>query len=171
MLICKMTLKNIFYFAKRTGFGDKTFYLIKFKTMTDWKNNMGNLLPDVNRITKVGRFLRSYSLDELPQLLNVIKGEMALVGPRPLLEKYIPLYTAEQARRNEVKPGMTGWAQVNGRNSITWKEKFEYDVWYVDNVSFWLDVRILFLTLKKVVIREGISSANSVTAEAFNGKN
>lgn len=160
-----------FFFQQRPGKDGKIFKVVKFKTMTDERDRDGNLLPDHKRLTKVGKFVRSTSLDEIPQLINVIKGDMSLVGPRPLLVQYLPLYSKEQARRHEVRPGITGWAQVNGRNAISWKQKFEYDVWYVDNMSFWLDVKILFLTVKKVFVREGISSQTSVTMEVFNGNN
>lgn len=160
-----------FYYQQRPGKDGKIFKVVKFKTMTDERDRDGILLPDDKRLTKVGKFVRSTSLDEIPQLINVIKGDMSLVGPRPLLVQYLPLYSKEQARRHEVRPGITGWAQVNGRNAISWKQKFEYDVWYVDNMSFWLDVKILFLTVKKVFIREGISSQTSVTMEVFNGNN
>lgn len=160
-----------FFFQQRPGKDGKIFKVVKFKTMTDERDRDGNLLPDDKRLTKVGKFVRSTSLDEIPQLINVIKGDMSLVGPRPLLVQYLPLYSKEQARRHEVRPGITGWAQVNGRNAISWKQKFEYDVWYVDNMSFWLDVKILFLTVKKVFVREGISSQTSVTMEVFNGNN
>lgn len=160
-----------FFFQQRPGKDGKIFKVVKFKTMTDERDRDGNLLPDDKRLTNVGKFVRSTSLDEIPQLINVIKGDMSLVGPRPLLVQYLPLYSKEQARRHEVRPGITGWAQVNGRNAISWKQKFEYDVWYVDNMSFWLDVKILFLTVKKVFVREGISSQTSVTMEVFNGNN
>lgn len=160
-----------FFFQQRPGKDGKIFKVVKFKTMTDERDRDGNLLPDDKRLTKVGKFVRSTSLDEIPQLINVIKGDMSLVGPRPLLVQYLPLYSKEQARRHEVRPGITGWAQVNGRNTISWKQKFEYDIWYVDNMSFWLDVKILFLTVKKVFVREGISSQTSVTMEVFNGNN
>lgn len=160
-----------FFFQQRPGKDGKVFKVVKFKTMTDERDKDGNLLPDDKRLTKVGKFVRSTSLDEIPQLINVIKGDMSLVGPRPLLVQYLPLYSKEQARRHEVRPGITGWAQVNGRNAISWKQKFEYDIWYVDNMSFWLDVKILFLTVKKVFVREGISSQTSVTMEVFNGNN
>lgn len=160
-----------FFYQQRPGKNGKTFKVVKFKTMTDERDAYGNLLPDEKRLTSVGKFVRSTSLDELPQLINVLKGDMSLIGPRPLLVQYLPLYSREQARRHEVRPGITGWAQVNGRNAISWKQKFEYDVWYVDNMSFWLDVKILFLTVKKVFVREGISSQTSVTMEVFNGNN
>lgn len=158
-----------FFTQKRPGKNEKIFKVIKFKTMTDERDAEGNLLPDVERLTKVGKFIRSTSLDEIPQLLNVIKGDMALIGPRPLLVQYLPLYNETQKRRHDVRPGMTGWAQVNGRNAISWQQKFEYDVWYVDNLSFGLDIKILFLTIKKVFKREGISSDTSATMEAFKG--
>ena len=158
-----------FFFQERPGKNEKIFRVIKFKTMTDERDSYGHLLPDEERLTKVGRFVRSASLDEIPQLLNVIKGDMALIGPRPLLVQYLPLYNEQQKRRHEVRPGITGWAQVNGRNAISWEQKFEYDVWYVDNVSLSLDLKILFMTLQKVFNREGISSDTSATMEAFKG--
>ena len=145
------------------------FVMYKFRTMTDARDKKGNLLPDADRLTPFGRFLRSSSLDELPELINVLKSEMSLVGPRPLLMEYLPLYTPEQSRRHELRPGITGWAQVNGRNAISWEEKFKLDVWYVDNQSFWLDFNILLLTVKKVFIREGISQDGQATMEAFCG--
>ena len=162
---------GIFFLQKRPGKGGKLFHLIKFKTMTDERDAAGNLLSDADRLTPIGRFIRSTSLDELPQLINVLKGEMTLVGPRPLLPHYLSLYSPEQARRHEVRPGITGWAQVNGRNAISWTEKFKLDVWYVGHLSFVLDMKILFLTVKKVFVREGISSKTSVTMEMFNGNN
>ena len=171
LLAYKNKGSGVFFYQQRPGKDGKIFKVIKFKTMTDERDRDGNLLPDDKRLTKVGKFVRSTSLDEIPQLINVIKGDMSLVGPRPLLVQYLPLYSKEQARRHEVRPGITGWAQVNGRNAISWKQKFEYDVWYVDNMSFWLDVKILFLTVKKVFVREGISSQTSVTMEVFNGNN
>ena len=158
-----------FFFQSRPGKNEKIFKVIKFKTMTDEKDREGNLLPDEQRLTKVGKFVRSTSLDEIPQLLNVIKGDMSLIGPRPLLVQYLPLYSKEQARRHQVRPGITGWAQVNGRNAISWQQKFEYDIWYVDNISLTLDVKILFRTIQKVFKREGISSDLSATMEAFKG--
>lgn len=139
--------------------------------MTDGRDSGGNLLPDAERLTKIGKIVRSLSIDELPQLINVLKGDMALVGPRPLLPKYLPLYSEKQFRRHEVRPGITGWAQVNGRNDISWKRKFELDVWYVDHISFWLDVKIILLTIKKVFVREGINKEGNATTEAFNGHN
>lgn len=160
-----------FFTQARPGKDGKIFKVIKFKTMTDERDADGNLLPDADRLTKVGRFVRSTSMDELPQLINVLKGDMALIGPRPLLPQYLPLYSKEQARRHEVRPGITGWAQVNGRNAISWTKKFELDVWYVDHCSFSLDVKIVFLTIKKVFMREGISQEGQATMEFFNGKN
>ena len=156
---------------ERPGKGGKIFKVIKFKTMTDERDADGNLLPDADRLTNVGRFVRSTSIDELPQLINVLKGDMALIGPRPLLVQYLPLYSKEQARRHDVRPGITGWAQVNGRNAISWTKKFELDVWYVDHCSFWLDVKIIFLTIKKVFVREGISQEGQATMEFFTGNN
>ena len=158
-----------FFFQLRPGKDGKIFKIIKFKTMTDKKDENGNLLPDADRLTKIGSFVRKTSLDEIPQLLNVIKGDMSLVGPRPLLPKYLELYNDFQRRRNEVKPGITGWAQVNGRNSISWEKKFEYDVWYVDNVSFLLDIKILIMTVLKVVKSEGINEQGQATSEEFKG--
>ena len=156
---------GVFFTQARPGKNAQIFKAIKFKTMTDERDAEGNLLPDDVRLTKVGK------IDELPQLINVLKGDMALVGPRPLLIKYLPLYSEEQYRRHEVRPGITGWAQVNGRNSISWTKKFELDVWYVDHISFWLDIKIIFLTIKKVFIREGINMEGSATTEPFNGHN
>ena len=153
----------------RPGFLEEPFEMIKFRTMLDTVDDNGNLLPDSERLTSFGRFLRSSSLDELPELWNVLKGEMSLVGPRPLLMEYLPLYSAEQRRRHEVRPGITGWAQVNGRNTISWEEKFELDVWYVDNRSIWLDLKILFLTIKRVVLRDGVSHKGYVTMKKFRG--
>jgi undecaprenyl phosphate N,N'-diacetylbacillosamine 1-phosphate transferase len=160
-----------FFFQERPGKDEKIFRVIKFKTMNDRKDALGNLLPDSQRLTRVGRFVRSTSLDEIPQLLNVIKGDMSLIGPRPLLVQYLPLYDKTQRRRHEVRPGITGWAQVNGRNAISWEQKFAYDVWYVDNVSLSLDVKILLKTIQKVFKREGISSDSSATMEPFKGDN
>ena len=160
-----------FFAQERPGKGGKVFKVIKFKTMTDERDADGNLLPDADRLTNVGRFVRSTSIDELPQLINVLKGDMALIGPRPLLVLYLPLYSKEQARRHDVRPGITGWAQVNGRNAISWTKKFELDVWYVDHCSFWLDVKIIFLTIKKVFVREGISQEGQATMEFFTGNN
>jgi undecaprenyl phosphate N,N'-diacetylbacillosamine 1-phosphate transferase len=158
-----------FFFQLRPGLNGTIFKIVKFKTMNDKKDAQGNLLSDAQRLTKIGRFVRKTSLDELPQLLNVIIGDMSLIGPRPLLPEYLPLYDAIQRRRHDIKPGITGWAQVNGRNAISWKQKFEYDVWYVEHLSFGLDIKILFLTLKKVFVGEGINSQGQVTAEAFKG--
>lgn len=160
-----------FFTQERPGKNSKIFKVIKFKTMTDERDEDGNLMPDEKRLTRIGKFIRSTSVDELPQLINVLKGDMALIGPRPLLPQYLPLYTKEQARRHNVRPGITGWAQVNGRNAISWTKKFELDVWYVDHCSFLLDLKIIFLTIKKVFVREGISSDTSVTMEPFSGNN
>lgn len=160
-----------FFPQKRPGLNGKTFKIFKFKTMTDERDLEGNLLSDVQRLTKVGKFIRSTSIDEFPQLWNVLVGDMALIGPRPLLPQYLPLYSKEQARRHEVRPGITGWAQVNGRNAISWTKKFELDVWYVDHCSFLLDLKIVFMTIKKVFVREGISSDTSATMEYFTGNN
>lgn len=160
---------KIFFLQKRPGQNTRVFCIIKFKTMNDGKDAHGNLLPDCQRLTKVGSILRKASLDEIPQLLNVLKGEMSLVGPRPLLIEYLSLYNDDQKRRHEVKPGITGWAQVNGRNAISWEEKFKLDVWYVDNQSFWLDMKILWLTIRKVLVREGINQDGQATMEPFKG--
>lgn len=160
-----------FFTQDRPGKGGKMFKVIKFKTMTDERDAEGNLLPDAERLTKVGRFVRSTSIDELPQLINVLKGDMSLIGPRPLLPQYLPLYSPEQARRHEVRPGITGWAQCHGRNAITWTEKFKLDVWYVDNISFATDLKVIFITIKKVLFREDINSATSATMEFFDGTN
>ena len=160
-----------FFTQERPGKDGKIFKVIKFKSMTDERDGEGRLLPDAERLTKVGRFVRSTSLDELPQLLNVLKGDMALVGPRPLLPEYLPLYNKEQARRHEVRPGITGWAQTHGRNAISWTEKFKLDVWYVDHVSFAVDLKVVFLTVKKVFEREGISQEGQATMEKFAGNN
>ena len=159
----------IFFCQTRPGLHGKPFKMVKFRTMTDARDAEGLLLPDAQRLTAFGKFLRSSSLDELPELLNVLKGEMSLVGPRPLLMEYLPLYSPEQARRHEVRPGITGWAQVNGRNAISWEEKFKLDVWYVDNQSLWLDLKILWMTFVKVFKREGISQEGQATAEKFTG--
>ncbi len=156
-----------FFFQKRPGKNGEIFSIIKFKTMNDKKDKDGNLLSDAERLTPVGIFVRKTSLDEIPQLINVIKGDMSLIGPRPLLVQYLPIYNNHQARRHEVRPGITGWAQVNGRNAISWKQKFDYDVWYVDHISFLLDMKIIFLTIKKVFIREGISQEGQATMEFF----
>jgi lipopolysaccharide/colanic/teichoic acid biosynthesis glycosyltransferase len=160
---------NIWFLQPRPGKNGRIFRVIKFKTMTDQRDAAGVLLPDAKRLTATGQFLRKTSLDELPQLINVVKGDMSIVGPRPLLVEYLPLYNAEQQRRHDVRPGITGWAQINGRNAISWKQKFELDVWYVANMSFILDIRILFLTFIKVFRAEGISSATSATMEKFTG--
>ena len=159
------------FFQERPGKDGKIFKVVKFKTMTDERDENGNLLPDEDRLTKVGKFVRSTSLDELPQLWNILKGDMSFIGPRPLLPEYLPLYSPEQARRHNVRPGLSGWAQINGRNSISWEQRFEYDVWYVDNISFKLDLKIFFLSIKKAFVREGINSATSATMEDFNGHN
>ena len=158
-----------FFFQLRPGKNEKLFSIIKFKTMNDKKDSNGNLLSDINRLTKVGVFVRKTSLDEFPQLINVLKGEMSLIGPRPLLPEYLPLYNEFQKRRHEVKPGLTGWAQVNGRNAISWREKFELDVWYVNNQSMFLDLKILLLTIKKVLKGDGISQKNQATVDPFKG--
>lgn len=160
-----------FFTQERPGKGARIFKVIKFKTMTDARDAEGNLLPDAQRLTPIGRVVRMLSIDELPQLINVLKGDMALIGPRPLLPKYLPLYSAEQYRRHEVRPGITGWAQINGRNNIPWKRKFELDVWYVDHLSFSLDLKIFFLTIKKVFVREGINKEGEATTESFDGTN
>lgn len=162
---------NPFFLQRRPGKNGKIFRIVKFKTMTDEKDNEGKLLPDSERLTAVGRFVRKTSVDEIPQLFNVLKGDMSLIGPRPLLPEYLPLYNERQMRRHEVRPGITGWAQVNGRNAISWNQKFEYDVWYVENLSFGLDLKILFRTFRKVLISEGINTANMATTEPYNGKN
>lgn len=158
-----------FFTQERPGRNGKIFKVIKFKTMTDERDADGNLLPDAERLTPVGRFVRSTSIDELPQLINVLKGDMALIGPRPLLVQYLPLYSKEQARRHEVRPGITGWAQCHGRNSISWTEKFKLDVWYVDHCSLITDIKVIFITIKKVLLRDGISQEGQATMELFNG--
>lgn len=162
-----------FFFQERPGKNAKIFKVIKFKTMTDERDADGNLLPDAQRLTKVGKFVRSTSIDELPQFINVLKGDMALIGPRPLLVKYLPLYSAEQARRHEVRPGISGWAQCHGRNAISWTEKFKLDVWYVDNVSLITDLKVIFITIKNVLMRKDINNegGKSATMEPFNGSN
>ena len=160
-----------FFFQERPGLHGKIFKVIKFKTMTDERDAEGNLLPDAERLTKVGRFVRSTSIDELPQLINVLKGDMALIGPRPLLVQYLPLYNKEQARRHEVRPGISGWAQCHGRNAISWTEKFKLDVWYVDHCTLLTDLKVIFITIKKVLVRDGISAEGQATMEAFNGHN
>ena len=161
--------EGAFFLQERPGKNEKIFKVIKFKTMSDKRDEHGNLLPDSERLTTIGRWIRSLSLDEIPQLINVIKGDMSLIGPRPLLIQYLPLYDETQRRRHEVRPGMTGWAQVNGRNAISWQQKFDYDVWYVDHVSLSLDIKILMRTIRKVFQREGISSGTYVTMEPFQG--
>ncbi|WP_075564763.1 sugar transferase [Ihuprevotella massiliensis] len=163
--------RDVFFLQRRPGLHGKIFRIIKFKTMNDAKDRNGNLLPDADRITKVGKLVRTTSLDELPQLINVLKGEMSLIGPRPLLPEYLSLYSTEQARRHEVRPGITGWAQCHGRNAISWKQKLAYDVWYVDNISLKTDVKVLWLTFKAVIHRSGISQEGHATAEPFNGDN
>lgn len=158
-----------FFFQKRPGLNEKIFSIIKFKTMNDKKDAQGNLLPDADRLTPVGKFVRKTSLDEIPQLINVLKGDMSLIGPRPLLPEYLPLYNEEQKKRHLVRPGITGWAQVNGRNVISWGEKFRYDVWYVNHLNFLLDLKIIFLTIKKVFKSEGINQKGQVTIQYFKG--
>jgi len=160
-----------FFFQERPGKNGKIFKIIKYKTMTDERDSDGNLLPDEDRLTRVGKFVRSTSIDELPQLFNVLKGDMALIGPRPLLVQYLPLYSPEQARRHEVRPGITGWAQCHGRNALSWSEKFRLDVWYVDHCTFTNDVKVIFSTIKRVIARDGISQEGQATMEAFNGNN
>ena len=160
-----------FFLQERPGLHGKIFKVIKFKTMTDERDAEGNLLPDADRLTKIGKFVRSTSIDELPQLINVLKGDMALIGPRPLLVQYLPRYNKEQARRHDVRPGISGWAQCHGRNAISWTEKFKLDVWYVDHYSLWTDLRVIFITIKKVLVRDGISAEGQATMEAFNGNN
>ena len=160
-----------FFLQERPGKDEKIFKVIKFKTMTDERDAEGKLLPDAQRLTKVGKFVRSTSIDELPQLINVFKGDMSLIGPRPLLVQYLPLYNAEQKRRHEVRPGISGWAQCHGRNAISWKEKFELDVWYVDHCTLWTDIKVIFITIQNVLMRKDINSATSATMEAFNGNN
>ena len=162
-----------FFFQERPGKDGKIFKVIKFKTMTDERDAEGNLLPDAQRLTKVGKFVRSTSIDELPQLINVLKGDMALIGPRPLLPQYLPLYSPEQARRHEVRPGISGWAQCHGRNAISWTEKFKLDVWYVDHCTLWIDIQVIFITIKNVLLRKDINNdgGKSATMEPFNGSN
>lgn len=162
---------GVFFLQERPGKDAKIFKVIKFKTMTDERDENGELLPDEKRVTKIGKIVRSTSIDELPQLINVLKGDMSLVGPRPLLIRYLPLYSPEQARRHEVRPGITGWAQCHGRNTISWGEKFKLDVWYVDHCSLWLDIKTLFITAKKVLVREGITGESQAAKEGFNGHN
>lgn len=160
-----------FFIQERPGLHGKIFKIIKFKTMTDERDSLGELLPDEDRLTTIGKFVRSTSIDELPQFFNVLKGDMSLIGPRPLLIKYLPLYPKEQMRRHDVKPGITGWAQCHGRNAISWKQKFEYDVWYVDNCSLLTDLKIILITIKKVICRKDINQENNATIESFNGHN
>lgn len=161
--------KNVFFFQSRPGKNERVFRIIKFKTMTDEKDQQGNLLPDEKRLTKMGKFVRKTSLDELPQLFNVLKGDMSFIGPRPLLVSYLTLYNDEQKKRHHIKPGITGWAQVNGRNAITWEQKFIFDVFYVNNISFTLDLKIFLLTIKKVLKSEGINTIGVATTESFKG--
>ena len=160
-----------FFFQERPGKNGKIFKIVKYKTMTDERDANGKLLPDAQRLTRVGRFVRSTSIDELPQLFNVLKGDMAIIGPRPLLVQYLPLYSPEQARRHEVRPGITGWAQCHGRNTLSWKDKFKLDVWYVDHCSFLTDMKVILMTIKKVIARDGISQNGQATMETFNGNN
>jgi sugar transferase EpsL len=169
VLVRFMLGSPVIFKQQRPGLKARPFYVYKFRTMSNKKNSQGELLADSERLTALGHFLRSSSLDELPSLWNVLKGEMSMVGPRPLLMEYLPLYNIEQTRRHEVKPGVTGWAQVNGRNAISWEEKFKFDVWYVDNQSFWLDIKIIFLTIKKVLFRDGISAQGEATMPRFTG--
>lgn len=176
LIICALLIRvnlgsPIFFRQKRIGKGNKEFEMIKFRTMKDAVDKNGNQLPDELRMTKLGKTLRSLSLDELPELINILKGDMSLIGPRPLLVQYLPLYNERQIKRHDVTPGLTGWAQINGRNSLTWNEKFELDVWYVENWSLWLDIKIFFMTFYKVFKREGISQEGQATAEFFNGNN
>lgn len=169
ILLFLFNKRNVFFFQSRPGKNETVFRIVKFKTMTDDRDASGNLLPDEFRLTKMGRFVRKTSLDELPQLFNVLKGDMSFIGPRPLLVSYLELYNDEQKRRHDIKPGITGWAQVNGRNAITWQQKFIYDVFYVDHMSFLLDIKILLLTVKKVIISEGINTEGKATTESFKG--
>lgn len=178
LFLCTMLLlavankgAGIFFTQDRPGKNERIFKALKFKTMTDERDANGNLLPDAERLTKVGRFIRSTSIDELPQLINILKGDMAFIGPRPLLVQYLPLYSEEQHRRHEVTPGMSGWAQVNGRNTISWTKKFEYDVYYVDHIGLRMDIKVFFTTIKNVLMRKDINSITAATMEAFNGKN
>lgn len=164
-------LQPVIFTQERPGKGEKIFKIIKFKSMTDERDTDGNLLPDKDRITTVGKIVRKTSIDELPQLFNVLKGDMALIGPRPLLPQYLPLYSLEQARRHEVRPGISGWAQCHGRNAISWTEKFKLDVWYVDHCTLWTDIKVIFITIKNVLMRKDINSATTATMEAFNGHN
>ncbi|MCG8806048.1 sugar transferase [Tenacibaculum finnmarkense] len=170
-VILKIKQGGVFFLQNRPGKNDTIFKIIKLKTMTDERNSGGELLPDEQRITKIGQFVRATSLDEIPQLINVLKGDMSLIGPRPLLVKYLERYSEEQRRRHDVKPGITGWAQVNGRNTISWNKKFEYDIWYTENISFLLDIKILYLTFLKVIKRSDINSETDATMETFKGNN
>ncbi len=167
--LCMANAGKPFFFQARPGKNENIFKIIKFKTMNDKRDAQGNLLPDADRLTSIGAFVRKTSLDELPQLINVLKGDMSLIGPRPLLPQYLPLYNAEQKRRHEVRPGITGWAQVNGRNAISWQQKFEYDVWYVDHLSFATDIKVFLMTFKKVFKSEGVSQEGQATMEVFKG--
>lgn len=161
----------VFFIQERVGKDNKLFKMIKFRSMLDDYDETGKLLSDNERLTDFGRILRATSIDELPELINVLKGDMSIVGPRPLLKQYLPLYSRKQLRRHEVRPGITGWAQINGRNAISWREKFKHDVWYIDNWSLWLDIKIIFMTVRKVFVREGVNQDDKVTMEYFNGKN
>ncbi len=169
LLLAAANQGKVFFVQKRPGLNAKPFYIIKFKTMNDKTDKNGNLLSDNKRLTFAGKIIRVTSIDELPQLFNVLKGNLSLIGPRPLLMEYLPLYSKEQAKRHLVKPGITGWAQVNGRNAITWEKKFEYDIWYAEHISFWLDVKIFFMTIFKILKMEGIRSGSSATMEKFKG--
>ena len=169
ILLCTFQNGQVFFIQKRPGYKEKLFKVIKFKTMNDKRDKEGNLLPDKDRLTWIGSFIRKTSMDELPQLINIIKGDMSFIGPRPWLVEYLPLYSKEQRRRHDIKPGISGWAQVNGRNAISWSQRFEYDLFYVDNQSFWLDLKIVILTIRKVFIAEGISAKGSATMDKFKG--
>lgn len=169
VLLSVANMGNPFFFQQRPGKNERIFRIIKFRTMSNKKDANGNLLPDSERLTTIGKIIRSSSLDEIPQLINVVKGDMSLIGPRPLLPEYLPLYSKEQRKRHLVRPGITGWAQVNGRNSLSWQKKFEMDVWYVKNLNFFLDLKILFLTIKKVLVSEGINAQGQATTERFKG--
>lgn len=171
IMLCFVNQFKPFFYQKRPGKNGKIFSIIKFKTMNDKKDTQGNFLSDAERLTSIGTFIRNTSFDEIPQLFNVIKGDLSIIGPRPLRTFYLPLYSEEQKKRHDVRPGITGWAQVNGRNAISWEQKFKYDIWYVENMSFLLDFKIVFLTIKKIFMREGISQEGQVTIERFNGKN
>jgi len=171
LLLAIVNKGNPFFFQNRPGKFGKNFKIVKFKTMTDTKDKDGNLLPDALRLTTIGRFVRKASIDEIPQLINVLKGDMSIIGPRPLLPEYLSLYTDRQNKRHNVRPGITGWAQVNGRNAIRWTQKFEFDIWYVENISLGLDLKILFRTIKKVIVSEGINTKDMATTEPFNGSN